>query len=86
MADRWPELHARDPAAAKETLARAGAEAEAALAAEPENWRIHQALAVLYSAAASTAPEYLADAERFLRQALALAPNLYRFAHSGWMR
>ncbi len=86
LADRWPELHARDPAAAKETLARAGAEAKAALAAEPENWRIHQALAVLYSAAASTAPEYLADAERFLRQALALAPNLYRFAPSGWMR
>ena len=84
LANRWPELHASDSAAAKATLDRAGVEAEAALAAEPENWRIHQALAVLYRAAASTAPEYGAVAERFLRQALELAPNLYRFAPSGW--
>ena len=82
LANHWPELHARDPAAAQEILARADAEASAAVAAEPENWLIQQALALMYRAAASTEPEpeYRAKAERFFRQSLELAPTANRFA------
>ena len=80
LANHWQELHARDPAAAQEILARADVEASAAVAAEPENWLIQQALALMYRAAASTEPEYRAKAERFFRQSLELAPHRDRFA------
>ena len=80
LANHWQELHARDPAAAQEILARADVEASAAVAAEPENWLIGQALALMYRAAASTEPEYRAKAERFFRQSLELAPHRDRFA------
>ena len=76
VAANWSLLAAHRPAEARRLLAWCGDEAEAALAAEPESWVIHHALARLYRAAAETHPEYAAPARRHFERSLALAPNL----------
>ena len=76
VAANWPVLAAHHPAEARRLLAWSGDEAAAALAAEPESWVIHHALARLYRAAAETHPEYAGTAKRHFERSLALAPNL----------
>ena len=55
-------------------LAMVNAEAEAAVASEPENWQLFAALARLYSLVAFTDPEYRDVAERYLDRARELVP------------
>ncbi len=79
MSNHYQELHARDPAAARDILARADAAADAAVTAEPDNWIIRYSAALMYRAAAATEPEYAPKAARFLRRSLELAPHRDRF-------
>ena len=76
LAANWPVLAAGHAPEAQRLLAWANAEAPAALAAEPESWVLHHALARLYRAVAATRPDYAAPAQRHLDRSLALAPNL----------
>ena len=76
LAHDWENFHAQDEGKAKQLLADADAQAQAAIAAEPENWRLHRAAARMYLAAAATEPAYRALAERRVERALELAPNL----------
>ena len=71
----WPLLRSQDYLQARRMLAKAEAEGDAALAAEPENWKIHQGLASMYRAVAATDPSYQAAADRHLQRSLELAPN-----------
>ena len=74
LARVWPELRARDPAEAAALLAWAAREGEAAVRAEPSNWRIEHGLARLYRIAAATDPDLEAHARRHLARARSLAP------------
>ena len=76
VAANWPVLSEHHAALARRLIAWTGEEAEAALAAEPESWVIHHALARLYRAMAATHPEHAPAAERHVARSLALAPNL----------
>ena len=76
MAHDWETLRAQDEGKAKQLLADADEQAQAAIAAEPENWRLHRAAAQMYLAAAVTEPDYRALAARRIERALELAPNL----------
>ena len=49
---------------------------EAGLASEPENWRVHAALAQFYQAAVSDDPKYLARAQQHTAAARRLAPHV----------
>ena len=75
LAALWPELRARDPAQAAALLAWAGREGEAAVRAEPANWRIERDLARLYAAASATDPDLEPRARRHLARSRALAPG-----------
>ena len=57
----WEQLRTGDPAAAADLRARADREADAAVRAEPGNWRIATSLARLYRAIAETDPGYAAS-------------------------
>ncbi len=72
---RWTRLRAERGAAALSLLAWVDGEAVAALAAEPENWFVVHWLARMYSAVASTEPDYRARAQWVLARARELAPN-----------
>ena len=76
LASNWPVLHARRRAEADRLLEWAKVEAPAALAAEPESWRVHHALARMCRAVAATNPEFTALAEQHLRRSRALSPNI----------
>ena len=76
VAANWPVLAAHHPELARRLLEWTGEEAAAALAAEPESWVIHHALARLYRAMAATHPDYAEAAQRHFDRSLALAPNL----------
>ena len=76
LALNWEALRRTDPREAARLLALAEAQAEAALAARPESWVLHHALARLYLKAAATDPDYAARAERHLDASRVLAPNL----------
>ena len=76
VAANWPVLSRDHAAEAERLLAWMNAEAPAALAAEPESWVIHHALARLYRAVAETEPGYAERAERHYARSLKLAPNL----------
>ena len=80
LARVWPKLHARDPAHAAALLEWADREGQAAVRAEPRNWRIGRGLARLWRAAAATEPGYEARARRHLARARALAPGRAVFA------
>ena len=71
----WERLRTGDPAAAADLRARADREADAAVRAEPGNWRIAARLARLYRAIAETDPGYAAAARAHLERARRLAPN-----------
>ena len=74
VAPNWPVLSRRYPAEAARLLAWSEREAPAALAAEPDNWRLHHSLTRLYAAVAVTRPDYAARAERHRRRSRELAP------------
>ena len=73
--DRWNTLRTEHPAESERMLALVNAEAAAAVASEPENWRIHVALARMYAEIGATEPEYRDEAERHRDRASDLAPN-----------
>ena len=76
LALNWEVLARADPQEAARLLALADAQAEAALAAQPESWVLHHALARLYLKAGRTEPAHAARAERHLARSRVLAPNL----------
>ena len=76
VAHDWERIHLQDEASAKQLLIRTDAQARAAVAAEPENWRLRRAMAGMYLAVAATEPSYAPLAERHVKRALELAPNL----------
>ena len=75
VAPHWKTLHATRPEQAKQLLALMDAEAEAAIAAQPLNWRLHHALARMYHAVAAEAPVHAERARAQLARARELAPN-----------
>ena len=75
VAPHWKSLREARPVQAKRLLALVDAEAEAALAAEPENWRIQHELARLYHAIAAEEPTHADRAAAQLARARELAPN-----------
>ena len=76
LAANWGILEARDADEARRLLAWSRAEADAALATEPQSWVIHHALTRLYRAAAATRPELGEQAQFHFERSLQLAPNL----------
>ena len=76
VAYNWQWLRIQDNAEARQLLAEAEVQAQAAIAAEPNSWRLHRAAARMYSAAAATEPDYAALAEWHVERALELAPQL----------
>ena len=76
LALNWEVLARTDPREAARLLALADGHAAAALAARPESWVLHHALARLYLEAAGTDPAYAARAARHLERSRVLAPNL----------
>ena len=72
----WSVLRSRYPAEAARLIRWVDGEAAAAVASEPENWRLHQALARLYHAAARTDAVYRAAADRHIAASLVLAPTI----------
>ena len=76
LALNWDVLAEHQAEEAGRLLALAGGEAAAALAAEPESWVLHHALARLYLEVAATRPDYAARAERHLARSRVLAPGL----------
>ncbi len=70
----WEDLHSRSIIEAERTLALVNTEAGAALESEPENWRIHIALAKLYRTISTSNPEYEDMAKHYLEKSLELAP------------
>ncbi len=79
MRTRWAALRVRRGAEARRLLARIGEEGVLAVAAEPENWQIHAALAKVYCVASRTEPGYTALSARERAKALALAPKMDSF-------
>ena len=79
LASHWMALRATRGAEAMRLLAWADAQAAAALAAElaaePESWILHHALARMYAAAARTEPGLAGAARRHLERSRALAPG-----------
>ncbi len=76
LALNWQVLAEHETQEAARLLALADGEAEAALAAEPESWVLHHALARLYLKVAATRPDYAARAQGHLERSRVLAPNL----------
>ena len=76
LAANWRVLASRHRAEAARLIRWADAEARAALRAEPANWRLRQALARMYAAAALTYPEYGAAARRHAARSRELAPAI----------
>lgn len=77
VAEQWPRLRARQPATAARLLRWAHAEARPALATEPHNWRIHDALARLADAASPDEPALAAPARHHRARVRELAPRLH---------
>ena len=75
VGNRWDTLRKEHPAESERMLALVDAEAAAAVASEPGNWRIHVALARMYAEIGATEPEYRDEAKRYRDRASDLAPN-----------
>ena len=75
VASYWKALREVRPEQAKRLLALVDAQAEAAIAAEPENWRIHHELARHYHALAAEEPTHADRAAAQLARARELAPD-----------
>lgn len=76
VAQEWKSVVRENSAEARQLLAAADAQAQVAIAAEPENWRVRRAAARMYLAVATTEPAYRALAAEHARKAVELAPNL----------
>ena len=76
LAFNWDALVRHDPDEATRLLALAEAHAAAALAAEPESWVLHHALARLRLKVAATWPGHEGRARFHLDRSRELAPNL----------
>lgn len=76
VAQEWTRVVREDSVEARQLLAAADAQAQAAIAAEPENWRMWRAAARMYLAAATTEPAYRTVAARQTKKAVELAPGL----------
>ena len=76
VAREWENVRAHDETRAQQLLADADAQARAAIAAEPANWRVRRAAARMYLAVATTEPSYRSMAAHQAERARALAPNL----------
>lgn len=76
VAQAWERLVREETAEAKQLLAAADGQARAAIAAEPENWRVRRAVARMYLAVATTEPAYRPVAAEHAKKAVELAPNL----------
>ena len=76
LAEHWRTIRVRESAEALRLLAVADAQAPLAIAAEPNNWRVHHALARLYDEVARGDPTYRAVAARHLAQSQARAPDV----------
>ena len=76
LANRWSRLRASNSRFARELLARADMEAEAAEVAAPNDWVMMFSLARLYREVAVTEPEYRAKADYYERRSSELAPNI----------
>ena len=74
VAPNWRVIRDHDEAKAFRLLAWAESEAAEALADEPENWRIHHALAKMYTAVAGTHPAFRERAGEWRRRAREVAP------------
>ena len=74
VAPNWPVILDHDAGKAFRLLAWAEAEAGRALADEPENWQLQHALAKMYTAVATTHPDYGAKARLYYERALEVAP------------
>ena len=72
----WPVLVAHRKATADRLLGWTQEEAAAALAAEPQSWVIHHALARLYREFATTEAGFAPRAQAHFERSLELAPNL----------
>ena len=80
----WERIRRADPADAAALRVRADRDADAAVRAEPGNWRIAASLARLYRALAETDPGYEPAARAHLERARRLAPN--RDIFPVWLR
>ena len=76
IARNWEVLARGHADEAVRLLGRADVHAAAALAAEPQSWVLHHALARLYLEVAAGRPEYAERAQVHLDRSLELAPNL----------
>ena len=76
VAQEWKSVVRENSAEARQLLAAADAQAQAAIAAEPENWRVRRAAARMYLAVATTEPAYRVLAAEHARKAVELTPNL----------
>ena len=76
LALNWDVLERHHPNEAERLLGLAEAHAAAALAAEPESWVLHHALARLWLKVAATRPEFGQRAQARLDRSRVLAPNL----------
>ena len=75
LGEYWISLRAQEREAALQMLRLADGEAAAAVAVEPENWRIRQALARLYRVVAQTEPGYGETARHHAARFAELAPG-----------
>ena len=75
----WRHLKLRYGAEARTLLAWVDAEVAAAVAAEPDNWFLHNHIARMYRRIAATEPSYGPVAERHVARSLQLAPDQYAF-------
>lgn len=64
LAENWRSLRVRDGVEARRRLRLADQYADAAVASEPDNWRLREALARMYGKVAATEPAYRAKALR----------------------
>ena len=76
VAREWESAHARNETRAKLLLAKADAQARAATAEEPDDWRLHRAAARMYLAVATTDPLYRTAAAHHIERTRELAPKL----------
>ena len=76
LASRWRALRASNSRLARELLARADVEADAAEEAAPNHWVMMHSLTRLYREVALTEPAYRARADYYERRSAELAPNI----------
>lgn len=79
----WRGARVRNPDKARRVLGEVDAQAQAAVASEPENWLLHHYLARVYLRLATTEPDYRRIAAHYIRSSYALAPKQDRLTRLG---